>query len=117
MAGIRLNTRLVSTTPNTNGNGKEDVIPNTAVPPLNPADAPGDGLPNAYAQDGSTDWSRSYSGLSQTAFPKEVADVLLADINPLDIEMKPGTLEKTRIDADSADTIPRWHDLSPGDQV
>jgi hypothetical protein len=40
--------------------------------------------------DGVTDWSRSYSGLSEQAFPKDVADVLLAPIDPVDIEMKPG---------------------------
>lgn len=39
----------------------------------------------------STDWSRSYHGLSTQPFPTEVADILLASIDPLDIEMKPGT--------------------------
>ncbi len=38
-----------------------------------------------------TDWSRSYHGLSTQPFPPEVADILLASIDPLDIEMKPGT--------------------------
>jgi hypothetical protein len=38
-----------------------------------------------------TDWSRSYHGLSTQPFPAEVADILLASIDPLDIEMKPGT--------------------------
>jgi len=38
----------------------------------------------------STDWSRSYHGLSTQPFPSEAADILLAPINPLDIEMKPG---------------------------
>ena len=37
-----------------------------------------------------TDWSRSYHGLSTQPFPLEVADVLQASIDPLDIEMKPG---------------------------
>ncbi|KAN0126752.1 mitochondrial genome maintenance MGM101 [Russula decolorans] len=36
-----------------------------------------------------TDWSRSYHGLSTQPFPPEVADILLASIDPLDIEMKP----------------------------
>lgn len=48
-------------------------------------------LPNASANDGATDWSRSYHGLSTEAFPPEVADVLLAPVDPLDVEMKPGT--------------------------
>ncbi|KAF8505863.1 mitochondrial genome maintenance MGM101-domain-containing protein [Russula emetica] len=36
-----------------------------------------------------TDWSRSYHGLSTQPFPPEVADILLAPIDALDIEMKP----------------------------
>lgn len=39
-----------------------------------------------------TDWSKSYNGLSMQPFPKEIADVLLAPIDPLDVEMKPGML-------------------------
>lgn len=38
-----------------------------------------------------TDWSKSYHGLSSQAFSKDVADVLLAPLDPLDVEMKPGT--------------------------
>jgi hypothetical protein len=37
-----------------------------------------------------TDWSKSYQGLSQQPFPSEVADILMAPIDPMDIEMKPG---------------------------
>ena len=37
-----------------------------------------------------TDWSKSYSGLGTSAFPKEVTDVLLAPVDPADVEMKPG---------------------------
>jgi len=39
-----------------------------------------------------TDWSRSYFGLSTQAFSREVADVLLAPIEPLDVEIKPDGL-------------------------
>ncbi|KAG7092781.1 hypothetical protein E1B28_009104 [Marasmius oreades] len=35
-----------------------------------------------------TDWSRSYSGLSERPFSKEAADVLLAPIDAKDVEMK-----------------------------
>ncbi|ESK94195.1 mitochondrial genome maintenance protein [Moniliophthora roreri MCA 2997] len=42
-------------------------------------------LPN----DSATDWSRSYSGLSERPFSKEAAEVLLAPIDPNDVEMKP----------------------------
>jgi hypothetical protein len=36
------------------------------------------------------DWSRSFHGLSAEPFSKEVADTLLAPIEPQDIEVKPG---------------------------
>lgn len=36
------------------------------------------------------DWSKSYYGLSVEAFPREVADILLAPIDEMDIEIKPG---------------------------
>lgn len=35
------------------------------------------------------DWSRSFHGLSQEAFPKEAAEVLLAPIDPQSVEIKP----------------------------
>ena len=38
------------------------------------------------------DWSKSYYGLSREAFSKEKAEVLLAPIDKMDIEMKPGTV-------------------------
>lgn len=38
-----------------------------------------------------TDWSKSYQGLSVEPFPKEISDILQAPVNPLDVEMKPGT--------------------------
>jgi len=42
--------------------------------------------------DGQTDWSKSYFGLSTQAFSKDIADILLAPIDPLDVEMKPDGL-------------------------
>ncbi|KAL2872521.1 putative mitochondrial genome maintenance protein Mgm101 [Aspergillus lucknowensis] len=35
------------------------------------------------------DWTRSFHGLSAEPFPKEVADILLAETNPEDVEIKP----------------------------
>ncbi|KAF8956714.1 mitochondrial genome maintenance MGM101-domain-containing protein [Flammula alnicola] len=49
-------------------------------------------LPDAIGTDGSTDWSRSYSGLSTQPFPGEIIEVLLAPIDPMDVEMKPDGL-------------------------
>lgn len=52
-----------------------------------------DSFPSALeASVGGTDWSRSYQGLGAQPFPKEAADILLAPIDPLDVEMKPGAL-------------------------
>jgi Mitochondrial genome maintenance MGM101 len=40
--------------------------------------------------DAVTDWSKSYFGLSTQAFSKDIVDILLAPVDPLDVEMKPG---------------------------
>lgn len=57
--------------------------------------------------DGTTDWSRSFSGLSQEAFTKEVAEILLAPLDPLDVEIKPGTrpLPRDRVDQQPLTTV------------
>jgi hypothetical protein len=47
-------------------------------------------LPDAIGSDGTTDWSKSYSGLSTQPFAKEIAEVLMAPLDPLDVEIKPG---------------------------
>jgi hypothetical protein len=47
-------------------------------------------LPDAMGSDGTRDWSKSYFGLSAHPFTKEVAEVLMAPVNPMDVEMKPG---------------------------
>ena len=78
--------------------------------PLLPAASSGSGIPppapsvlqveaqnldvplNGNGLDTATDWSRSYHGLSTQPFPKEVAEILMAPIDPNDVEMKPGAL-------------------------
>lgn len=50
-------------------------------------------LPEANGNNHGTDWSKSYHGLSSQAFSKEIAEILLAPIDPLDVEMKPGKFE------------------------
>lgn len=47
-------------------------------------------IPEALGDGGSTDWSRSYYGLSSQPFSKEIAEILEQPIDPADIEMKPG---------------------------
>ncbi|KAJ7182561.1 mitochondrial genome maintenance protein [Mycena crocata] len=61
-------------------------VGSTESPP--PPGLPDLGLPD----DSATDWSKSYSGLSEQAFAKEIADVLLAPLDPMDIEIKPDGL-------------------------
>lgn len=46
--------------------------------------------PEENLNDAVTDWSKSYFGLSTQAFSKDIADILLAPIDPMDVEMKPG---------------------------
>ena len=47
-------------------------------------------LPEALGDGTSTDWSKSYYGLSSQPFTKEIAEILEKPIDPMDIEMKPG---------------------------
>ncbi|EPQ59053.1 mitochondrial genome maintenance MGM101 [Gloeophyllum trabeum ATCC 11539] len=58
-----------------------------AEPPTTPF-----GLDIGGGDASTTDWSRSYHGLSVQPFPKEAADILMAPIDPLDIEIKPDGL-------------------------
>lgn len=48
-------------------------------------------LPDLSSDTDSTriDWSKSFHGLSSEAFPKEAADILLKELNPEWIEIKP----------------------------
>ena len=55
-----------------------------------PSPPPSSPLPDILSSDGTTDWSRSYFGLSTSPFAKEIADVLMAPLDPMDVEMKPG---------------------------
>ncbi|KAL0950078.1 hypothetical protein HGRIS_010082 [Hohenbuehelia grisea] len=70
-----------------------DKLPSTAdelnVSTYDGSNAPKDSSP---FKEPATDWSKSYHGLSTQAFSKEIADVLLAPIGPLDIEIKPDGL-------------------------
>jgi hypothetical protein len=52
----------------------------------------GNGNGNGFTElgEGPTDWSKSYHGLSTQAFSKDIADILLAPVDPMDVEMKPG---------------------------
>lgn len=65
----------------------EDTSPPVLPAPVKLDTSP---LPDAVGGDGTTDWSKSYSGLSTQPFSKEIADVLMAPLDPMDVEMKPG---------------------------
>ena len=70
-------------------------VDETGPPPAEMA-APNEGTSSVFADslpapDGSsTNWSTSYHGLSVQPFPPEAAEILMAPIDALDIEMKPG---------------------------
>ncbi|KAK7034066.1 hypothetical protein VNI00_012497 [Paramarasmius palmivorus] len=62
----------------------------TEEPPSTEASTNGTETVGSVApNDTATDWSRSYAGLSERPFSKEASDVLLAPIDPHDVEMKP----------------------------
>ncbi|KAF8316978.1 mitochondrial genome maintenance MGM101-domain-containing protein [Cantharellus anzutake] len=77
-----------------------DVSPTTdgVSPPPSETNATGESASPAFsdslpAPDGNgTNWSTSYHGLSVEPFPPEAAEILMAPIDPLDIEMKPDGL-------------------------
>ncbi|RHZ71303.1 hypothetical protein CDV55_108099 [Aspergillus turcosus] len=50
------------------------------------SDAP---LPPDIPAQEKIDWTRSFHGLSAAPFPKEVADILLAEVDPDEVEIKP----------------------------
>ncbi|KAJ3473847.1 hypothetical protein NLI96_g12793 [Meripilus lineatus] len=84
----------ISSSNNNNGNGTPSAAArSTAPPPPTANNGSFDAEPLDLAiSDGATDWSKSYSGLSQQPFSKEIAEVLLAPIEPEDVEMKPDGL-------------------------
>ncbi|KAK5654669.1 hypothetical protein OQA88_6992 [Cercophora sp. LCS_1] len=70
-----------------------ELIANTHVPGSSP---PSSAFASALSLSSShhnsndaIDWSTSYHGLSTAAFPPETAAILMAELNPLDVEMKP----------------------------
>ena len=81
--GQRISNRSSNTTTNTNngnGNGNRTVNNNNGHSWV---EGSGDGSPS--------DWSRSFHGLSSQPFDKDITEILLAPVDPVDIEIKPGT--------------------------
>lgn len=66
-----------------------------------------------------TDWSKSYHGLSEEPFPKEVAEVLQAPTDPLDIEVKPGSQLPPSLISSGTHCLrrDRWSHILTRDQV
>ncbi|KAI0314466.1 mitochondrial genome maintenance MGM101-domain-containing protein [Amylostereum chailletii] len=87
---VQGNPETVNTLPNTADEIDPAVIAAaTSVPPETvPSSSALDNFTSAPG-DTPTDWSRSYHGLSTQPFSTEISDVLLAPIEPLDVEMKP----------------------------
>jgi hypothetical protein len=72
--------------PNESANGNQFKDGNgNGLSSINPGNGNGNGISELH-----NDWSKSYHGLASVAFPKDVADILQAPVDPLDIEMKPG---------------------------
>lgn len=72
----------------------DDDVPLPPAPSSNKTASP---APNPYPETildvplTGTDWSRSYTGLSTEPFPKELADILMGPVDPMDVEIKPGS--------------------------
>ena len=76
-------------------NDLQDTVPPVARAPENFEQQkleiqPLQSLPDVLGSDGTRDWSKSYYGLSAQPFAKEIAEVLMAPLDPMDVEMKPG---------------------------
>ncbi|KAK3316493.1 NONE-like protein [Apodospora peruviana] len=64
--------------------------PGTPYAPSVPAFRPAAGVESGFDENGNPiDWSSSYHGLATTPFTPETAAILMAPINPDDVEMKP----------------------------
>ena len=63
------------------------------------------------------DWSKSYYGLSVEAFPREIADVLLAPIDEMDIEIKPGVSPSPCLPYIPDHFLRRWTYLPSRNQI
>ncbi|KAF8138992.1 mitochondrial genome maintenance MGM101 [Boletus edulis] len=73
----------------------EDQVPSDTILSAESSRVSQIAFPGDFVSGGDTaanDWSKSYYGLSVEAFPREIADVLLAPIDEMDIEMKPDGL-------------------------
>lgn len=73
--------RRNANTTTTNGNGDRAVTNNNGHSWV---EGSGDGSP--------FDWSRSFHGLSSQPFEKDITEILLAPVEPMDIEIKPDGL-------------------------
>lgn len=86
-------------------------IPPETVPSSASLSSPFPGDFPAASDIGSTDWSTSYHGLSMQAFSKDIANILLAPVDDMDIEMKPGTFRVHGLRIMFLNIIHRWLDI------
>jgi hypothetical protein len=86
-------------------------IPLETVPSSASLSSPFPGDFTAGGDVGSTDWSTSYHGLSTQAFSKDIANILLAPVDDMDIEMKPGDFPVHVLRYMFLNIIHRWLDL------
>jgi hypothetical protein len=92
-------------------------IPLETVPSSASLSSPFPGDFTAAVDIGSTDWSTSYHGLSTQAFSKDIANILLAPVDDMDIEMKPGTFGAHGLRFMSLNFDYRWLDLPSRNKV
>ncbi|KAH7930627.1 mitochondrial genome maintenance MGM101 [Leucogyrophana mollusca] len=94
------NTDTVETSPSTTNDADipetvRESLPSESVPSsgtLSSSQSPFSGDFGSVTDSSATDWSKSYYGLSTQAFSKDIAEILLAPVDEMDVEMKPDGL-------------------------
>lgn len=115
---IRFASSSTSPTANTSGQGEVDeLLSSQARENVKITSSTQPEATNNHLGDGTrTDWSRSYFGLSTEPFAKEIADVLQAPVEPLDVEIKPGT-SKSFSATSNLTIVSRWIAVSARNKV
>lgn len=88
VSGSTSNTKPAASVSGPAPNTKPEKIQNTGL-----NDSPELVLNEGPGAEDRVDWSKSFHGLSVEPFKKEAADVLLAPLDPEEVEVKPGILE------------------------
>lgn len=88
ISGPASNTKPATSVSGPASNSRPEKIQNTGL-----NDSPELFLDEGVGAENQVDWSKSFHGLSVEPFKKEAADVLLAPLDPEEVEVKPGVFD------------------------